>query len=203
MSIAFTRPTSSPEGMFPPLPEPLPEFPETTDAPPLGPVTLPQPIRIRSVRCGCWLLNYKPIGTSPVSFDGTLRVECHSAGRTASGDLYQRPIILLPNPPGPPRPVLLPGPNPADGIPILSRSRYRYYLRVTQILERFTLGISFQLDFEMWRFTAPNSWTNEGAFTAQMVWIGAPSGYPSASDYLEGDVKKPGGAVVGRLKMGW
>jgi hypothetical protein len=99
-----------------------------------------------------------------------LRVECHSNGRTASGDLYQRRIIFLPPsppfPPGPPSPVVLPGPNPADGIPILARNRYRYYLRVTQILEHFTVGNSFTLGFEMYRFAAPNTWTNEGAFTA-------------------------------------
>jgi len=132
-----------------------------------------------------------------------LRVEAHSAGRTASGDLYQRRVILLPFPPGPPHPILLPPPNPANGIPILSRSQYRFYLRVTQILENVTIGNSFQLGFEMWRFTAPNSWTLEGAFSAQMTWITAPSGYPSASDYLEGDVKNASGAVVGRLKIGW
>jgi hypothetical protein len=99
--------------------------------------------------------------------------------------------------------VLLPGPNPAKGIPILQRSRYRYYLRITQILEKFTTGTSFALGFEMWRYSAPNTWTREGAFTAQMAWIGAPPGYPSSSDYLEGDVKNAAGTVVGRLKMGW
>src|SRR5262249_19673027 len=67
----------------------------------------------------------------------------------------------------------------------------------------FHLGNSFQLGFEMWRFTAPNNWALEGAFTAQMTWIAAPAGFPSTSDYLEGDLKNVSGAVVGRLKMGW
>jgi len=74
---------------------------------------------------------------------------------------------------------------------------------VTQILEHFTVGNSFTLGFEMYRFAAPNTWTNEGAFTALMVWIPAPAGYPSSGDYLAGNVKNSAGAVVGRLTMGW
>lgn len=216
--------TPNPEGPLPPLPDPLPPFPE----PPLpGPFAFPQPfpqpfpwpqpwppIQIRSLRCGCYLINYKPNGSSFVTYDGTLRVECHSNGRTASGDLYQRPVIWLPWRPGfppiPPRPILLPGPSPTGGIPILARSRYRYYLRVTQILEWFTLGKSFTIGFEMWRFTktsggwsAGGTWTNEGAFTASISWQTAPAGYPSNGDYLEGDAKNSAGTVVGKLTMGW
>ena len=201
------------EGPLPPLPDPLPPLPD----PPLpqalpqpGPQPLPVPVpptHFRSLRCGCYLINYSPNGSPLARYDGTLRVECHSNGRTASGDLYQRRIIFLPPsppfPPGPPSPVVLPGPNPADGIPILARNRYRYYLRVTQILEHFTVGNSFTLGFEMYRFAAPNTWTNEGAFTAQMIWIPAPAGYPSSGDFLAGSVKNSAGAVVGRLTMGW
>jgi hypothetical protein len=201
------------QGALPPLPDPVPPFPEPSLPQPLpqpGPQPLPfpvPPIHLRSVRCGCYLINYSPNGSPLVRYDGTLRVECHSNGRTASGDLYQRRIIFLPPipqlPPGPPRPVVLPGPNPAAGIPILARNSYRYYLRVTQILEHFTVGNSFTLGFEMYRFAAPNTWTNEGAFTALMVWIPAPAGYPSSGDYLAGNVKNSAGAVVGRLTMGW
>jgi len=106
------------------------------------PLPVPFPlIHVHSVRAGCWLLNYTPTGAGLVAFDGTMRVEAHHAGRTASGDLCQRPIIFVPpHPPFPSVPVLLPGPRPANGIPILSRGRYRYYLRITQILEILTLG---------------------------------------------------------------
>lgn len=142
-----------------------------------------------------------------MTYDGTMRIECHSNGRTASGDLYQRRVIKLPIPP---KVILPPGPKPAAGIPILARTRYRYYLRVTQILEWFTIGQSFTLGFEVWRFTKSSggwstggTWTNEGAFTALMTWQAAPSGYPSSSDYPAGDVKNSNGAVVGRLTMGW
>lgn len=226
---------------LPPLPEALPAAPEeaagvaassddpTTTAISRGLALEPlpaglrfPPFRLRSLRCGCYLVNYKPTTGFLTTYDGTIRVECHSAGRTASGDLYQRPLIFIgptlaettiqPLQPAPalqPRPalqpfaVLGPAPNPANGIPIFARNRYRYYLRITQLLEFFTLGTGFTLGFEMWRFTAPNTWTNEGAFTAQMTWKTAPAGYPSPGDYLEGDVKNSSGTVVGRLTMGW
>ncbi len=204
---------------LPPLPEAVPAAPEeagggaatSSDDPTTSVVTrelalarLPAALRfpsfhIRSLRCGCYLVNYKPMSSPPsVTYDGTIRVECHSAGRTASGDLYQRPLIsIFPIPiPGPP-------PNPAAGIPIFRRNRYRYYLRITQLLEFFTVGTGFTLGFEMWRFIAPNTWTNEGAFTALMTWKTAPAGYPSPGDYLEGDVKNSSGAIVGHLTMGW
>lgn len=215
--------TPNPEGPFPPLPDPLPPIPEPPVPQPIPlPQPFPQPIpwpqwppfHIRSVRCGCYLINYNPTGSSLVTYDGTLRVECHNNGRTASGDLYQRPIIWLRPPPSippiPSMPILLPGPNPVAGIPILSRSKYRYYLRVTQILESFTFGNSFTLGFEMHRFTkASGAWSTGGTwnppetFTALMSWQAAPAGYPSSGDYLAGDVKNSSGTVVGRLTMGW
>ena len=206
---------------LPPLPDLLPpaeDAPGTT--PPISPVPIPPPLLLRSVRCGCWLVSYRPRGAPLIVYDGTMRVECHSAGRTASGDLYQRPVVLLPIPVPPipipppippvppvphpaPRPVLLSGPNPANGIPILARGRYRYYVRVTSLPENFYVGSSFGLGFELYRYTAPNSWALESTLTAQMVRMPAPAGFPSASDYAEGDVKDGTGTIVGRLTMGW
>lgn len=208
----------------PPLPDPLPvgeahkaSDPRDTLFPP--PVTFPPqfpfPFRIRVVRQGAWLVNYVPSNTTNVAYDGTIRVESHGTGatRTASGDLYQRPVFIIPTlpfpfPGSPPRSIMLNAPDPSKGIPIQSRGRYRYYLRVTEILESFTLGNSFVLGLQMWKYTAAAdntaTWTNDGDYTATMKWMTPPtnSGYPSASDYLEGDLLKAG-AVVGRLKMGW
>lgn len=215
MSGATSSPTNNPQGSFPPLPDPIaPPLPDLanplpTPQPVPTPITFPPNIHFRSVRCGCYLINYTPSAVSllPISYDGTLRVECHSAGRTASGDLYQRGTIILDPIPGSHKPgkiILGPGPSPANGIPILSRSRYRYYLRVTQVLEGLTLGTSFTLGFEMHRFnSATSTWTNEGAFTAQMTWSAAPAGYPSSNDYLTGTVKNAANAAVGTLTMGW
>jgi hypothetical protein len=208
---------------LPPLPEFLPTLPDQPLPPTIPsseslllPTPIPQPWpwpTIRWLRQGCYLLNYKP-KASPfyVTYDGTLRVEAHQNGRTASGDLYQRPFSWICRPGWPPIcfPVLLPGPDPANGIPVLPRDRYRYYLRVTQILEWFTVGNSFTLGFEMYRFdkasgpwSAGGTWTNEGTFTAQMTWTPAPVSYPLSGAYLEGDVKDSAGAVVGKLTMGW
>ena len=75
---------------------------------------------------------------------------------------------------------------------------------MTQILEYFTLGKSFTLGFEMYRFNSTTrTWTNEGAFTALMTWTPAPAGYPSSNDYLTGEVKNGSSTVVGKLTMGW
>lgn len=209
-------------GELPPLPDATPALPDTNlAAQPVQPGGTPgalqpaltgtvlgfPPFQLRSLRCGCYLVNYTPAGSVLLTYDGTMRVECHSNGRTVSGDLYQRRLVVLPVtlgfPISFPRILLGPGPNPAAGIPILARSQYRYYLRVTQVLEYFTLSNKFTLGFQMYRFTTPNSWTNEGTFTAEMAWTTAPAGYPSPGDFLAGDVKNAAGAVVGRLTMGW
>lgn len=170
---------------------------------PVNPATVLNPGLIpplRSIRCGCWLLNYTPVGSGLVTFDGTLRVECHDAGRTASGDLYQRRLRLLP---WPPQLVLGPPPNPAAGIPIFARAQYRDYIRVTQLLEGVTFGNGFLLRFELCRFTPPGTWAAAVPYSAQMTWIPAPAGFPAGNHYLEGDVRNAANAVVGRLKMGW
>lgn len=65
------------------------------------------------------------------------------------------------------------------------------------------MGNTFSLGFQLYRFTAPNTWALESTLTAQMVRMTAPTGYPSSADYAEGDVKNAGGAVIGRLTMGW
>jgi hypothetical protein len=199
----------------PPLPDQLPiagvsRASDTNDGPLVSPFDFPFQFRI--VRQGAWLVKYVPLNTVNVAFDGTIRVESIGITRTASGDLYQRPVIIIPNIPFPfPRPpltIMLNGPDPSRGIPIQARGKYRYYLRVTQILEFLTFGNSFELGLQMWKYTAgPNNtaiWSNEGDFTATMNWKTPPpnSGYPSARDYLEGDLKKAG-VVVGPLTMGW
>jgi len=207
---------------IPPLPDYLPpagqsadDAPITISPRPIGPIT---PVQLRTIRCGCWLVSYRPVGIGLVAYDGTMRVECHSEGRTASGDLYQRPTLVIQQPvpiplpgPGPvPVPFTRPPlaflgnpPNPAAGIPILPRSKYRYYMRVTSLPENWYIGNSFSLGFQLYRFTAPNTWVLESTLTATMTRMTAPAGFPSASDYAEGDVKNPAGTVVARFTMGW
>lgn len=176
--------------------------PVDEDSPSPPDVPLPIPIHIRSVRTGAWILNYKPVNSPFVAYDGTLRVESIANGKRASGDLYQRPTFRLPFPPGGIT-ILGPPPNPANGIPIQPINKYRFYLRVTSILEYFTFGNAFDLGLELYAFTPTNSWsTTPIKCTANMKWGVAPNGYPS--DFLEGDLKENvTKAVLGHLKMGW
>src|SRR5512134_1380938 len=98
---------------MPPLADLLPPEDDLSGATPAMeagglPTALPAPspsfFHIHSVRAGCWLISFRPVGAPLIAFDGTMRVESHSDGRTASGDLYQRPVKFLPIPPFPPRP---------------------------------------------------------------------------------------------------
>ncbi|KAJ9665239.1 hypothetical protein H2201_004713 [Coniosporium apollinis] len=160
----------------------------------------------KSVRAGAWLVNYHSLSSPLVAYDGTIRVEAHpdDKGRTASGDLYQRQVSF-PGAMPPAGAVPRDQPDPVNGIRILSRSNYRYYLRITRILEGSTSEDSFGLGLQMWLFNATdNSWINQGDYSATMIWTPAPQNYLSSSDYLEGDVQADGtGVVVGRLNMGW
>lgn len=188
----------------------------STDAPPF-----PFPGHFKSLRGGCYRIHYTPAPTTAFFwYEGTLRVEKPSFSSTiASGDLYRRqilfpPIVIDPGPPlivdprppvsGPVVPLVAPAGDAPSGIPIYPRSSYTYYLRVTKILQGITQGSSFDLELERHRFNHANrTWTNEGKFTARMVWSPAPAGYPSPADFLTGDVKNAAGTIVAKLSMGW
>src|SRR5262249_41981852 len=138
---------------------------------------------MHSLRPGCYLLRYTPLQSSPLlnslHYDGTMRVERQGSNTIASGDLYLHRISFPP--PGSvfpfPRPV---EPNPADGIPIFARSRYSYYVRVSQILEGTKKAQNFTLGLELHRFTAStNTFALEANYTALMSWTTAPPGHPS------------------------
>jgi len=213
---------------FPPLPPVLPSagasnFDDEPLVPPTGPggpivpggpiirpPIFPPPLG-RSLRGGAYLTTFRPTNGLLTVYDGTIRVEVHPAsaggGRTASGDLYQRPIRI--GPPPFPRPLLGTGPSPQNGIPVQPINRYRYYLSITKILESFTFANRFDLEFDRWAYTAPTTpgaigtWVNEGSFKANMSWTTPPPGYPSPRDYLTGDVTNASGTVIGNLTMGW
>lgn len=148
-------------------------------------------------QCGCHLFNFRPTG-SRENYDGTLRVECHIGGYTISGDLYQRPLSFS-------KPsYTTQAPNPSHGIPIFAIQDYRYYLRAIQLSELPGQFKGFMLTFELYNYEKQaQSWQNEGIFTAQMNCIDAPIGYPSPTDYFEGEVRNTHGKVIGRLEMGW
>ena len=201
---------------FPPLPDSIVTMPQRSED--TGSADLPNPfLHVFSLNAGCYLTRFDPVG-SLYHYDGTIRVERKGANTTASGDLYyHKPFPVWPQPfpiPQPVPPIFSPQqdalalfgePNPASGIPKFTRSRYRYYLRITQILEGISLSNTFTMGFEMWKFngaTATPMWTNEGAFTAKMTFGSAPASYPSGSDYLTGKVQNSAGTIVGSLTMG-
>lgn len=209
----------SPTRLFePPLPRPIPDpipgpFPESPGplTPPIAlvptnpPIEWPiRPIRIRSLLSGCWLIRYTPHWTFArtdlfTHYDGTMRVERDGFNTIASGDLYIHNPRLFPIPF--PRQQ---EPDPGGGIPTFPIRNYRYYLRVTQILEWITFSDTFTLEFEMHRLNqATSTWTNSGTYTANMTWKSAPVGFPRSSAYLEGDVQDHYGQRVGCLTMGW
>jgi hypothetical protein len=160
------------------------------------------PLRRHRLRAGCYLLRYTPRHHAtialPPHYDGTLRVERDAANTIASGDLYLHRTRLS-HPLLPPR-----EPNPGAGIPVFPIKAYRYYVRVTKILEGAALATQFTLGFELHRFDhASRTWSLDGAFSALMRWVPAPPGYPSQSNFLRGTVRNAAGADVGVLTMGW
>lgn len=198
-----------PEALLPPLPDAILEsetLEEELDAGVPAPTPAPRHIpRRRRLRAGCYLIRYTPLQRQALTrthYDGTMRIQRDGANVIASGDLYlHRPTVLTRRAFPPPRSN---EPNPAAGIPVFPRSRYRYYVRVTKILEGWTTASSFALGFELHRFDAASkSFSNQGSFTAAMSWTAAPSGFPSSASYLTGQVTSATGTVVGQLTMGW
>jgi hypothetical protein len=158
--------------------------------------------RKRRLRAGCYLLRYTPTAHATIAvprhYDGTLRVERDDVNTIASGDLYlHRPAST--------HPLLAPKePNPSAGIPVFPIKAYRYYVRVTKILEGAAEATRFTLGFELHRFDrTTRRYSLEGKYTAKMGWTAAPTGYPSPKDFLQGQVRDQAGAVVGSLTLGW
>lgn len=161
------------------------------------------PFRVHALRQGAYFLQWQPKTSPFIRYNGTMRIERHPAGATASGDLYTHQAFrivtfptfkFIPNP----------DPSPSAGIPTYSRGNYRFYLEVTQVLEFLTLSKSFTLGFNLYELEAStNAWTNLGAHTAKMVFKPTPAAYPSGATYLEGTLTAPGGVDAGTLRMGW
>ncbi|MDQ3279740.1 MAG: hypothetical protein M3Q06_15545 [Bacteroidota bacterium] len=221
--INFSHHSTASPDVFPPLPDLIGQGTEDGYEPkPYNNVGQPkvQPYlpQFYSLDEGCYLVKFSPTGASH-HYDGTIRIQKEGSNTIASGDLYyHKPITAWPINPNLPIVVkdgqdprqdtylLFGEPNPANGIPVFARSSYRYYLRITQILEFISFSKTFTMAFERWKFNGANAspmWTNEGVFKAEMTFATAPAGYPGGADYLTGAVKNSAGSVVGNLTMGW
>lgn len=165
---------------------------------------IPFPITLKSLRNGCYLAFYHPASLLPVTFlrgyyQGTIRIEKTASYTKASGDLYYtRPPVVFAGIAG------SSSPNPANGIPVFSRGSYTYYLRITKVLQGFTLTGSFQMEFEMHKYNqSTKTFSLDKNVKAKMVWAAAPAGFPDAGQYLKGEVKDSAGKILGTLYMGW
>ncbi|KAJ6126114.1 hypothetical protein N7471_010607 [Penicillium samsonianum] len=140
--------------------------------------------------------------------DGTLRVEHTPDGIIISGDTYFRPYILAdPNPEGGGhhhvQKIHSPPPKPENGILIQGIKWYNGYRRITKI-DMDSSGENLNLEYERWWFKRDKTWQKLQPFTVAMRRVPAPSGYPSQSNYFEGDVINPSlGLAIGRMAMGW
>ena len=181
--------------------EPIPSRADAADSSSAGPAlspVLPEASAAIPLRGGCWLINVTPIGLGIRTFDGTLRVDRGPQGIAASGDLYERPSIAVGTPE---RAVAGPAPLPSAQVPAFPIQAYVQYLRVTAIEALPEAGIG--LGFEAWEYDKQGGWSSRGSLTARMVRLAAPPEYPSATDYLEGDVARANGEIAARMRMGW
>ena len=197
---------------------PLPDFLLSQDdgaTPPLLPTPLPLPLpieplrvtpllKLHTVRCGCWLISYVPKAVSSlVAYDGTLRVECHSAGRTASGDLYQRDLQALSHPAGASRrildrPAAFAPPIP-PGHPDPAARRYRYYMRSPRCPSS-SMSAPASRSASNSALHRAEQLGEESTLTAQMKRTTAPGVIPRHPT-MRRRRHGAGNAIVGRLTM--
>ena len=162
--------------------------------------------KFKSLREGCYYIRFTQFSQSENSeflhYNGTMRVQGESSSTIASGDLYFHQTSIGQNSSSPP----VTEPNPASGIPIFPINKYRYYIRVTKILEESAPTTGFTFEFELHRYTPRPRlprWNKEGTYRSTMTWVPAPTGYPSDSDFLTGMVKNSNGMIFGSITMGW
>jgi hypothetical protein len=175
---------------------------------------------------GCYLIHYTPemAFSFALAYEGTLRVETTTGRTIASGDLYERSFDAMAGESG----AFAPSPDPKAGIPIFPIDRYRYYLRVTDLV---AADGGFSLTFEALQFRTSavkflngneTKWLVEDVFTARMGPVPAdvpsndpptdppppsdgfppPAAFPSPALVFVGDVANGAGMKVGTLRMG-
>ena len=204
-SVAFHK-SSLDEGLqLPRLPEAIHD-PTSTDTSAVNqPLEGSTSLNFKSLREGCYYIRFTQFSQSENSeflhYNGTMRVQREDSRTIASGDLYFHQTSR-----GQSSLSSVIEPNPASGIPIFPINKYRYYIRVTQILGESAPSTSFTLEFELHRFTPPPGsprWKKEGQYRSTMTWVPSPTGYPSDSDFLNGMVKDSNGTIIGSIAMSW
>jgi hypothetical protein len=207
-SIAFHKISLDKGLQLPGLPEEIHD-PISTDT-----STVSQPLeesatlnsKFKSLREGCYYIQFTqfsgPENSEFIHYNGTMRVQREGSSTIASGDLYFHQTSIGQNSSSSP----VTEPDPASGIPIFPINKYRYYIRVTKILEESAPTTGFTFEFELHRYTPRPRfprWNKEGTYRSTMTWVPAPTGYPSDSDFLTGMVKNSNDMIFGSITMGW
>ncbi|UCH92624.1 MAG: hypothetical protein JSV88_20330 [Candidatus Aminicenantes bacterium] len=214
-SVTGERKTSSLESSLPPLPEPTamsrgfsagsgvhaPQEPLREDSHQTYDTRQDAvfPGSPRALQEGCYYIRMMPTSLhTPARFqyEGTLRIQRTGGSMIASGDLYINDFCKTPTY----CPVLSENDQRKNIIPVFSRKRYAYYLRVTHIHGDPDTGKGIVLELEPFRFQHANhTWIKGEPLTAEVKFSIGPDGI----HYWRGDVQTQSNIVLGHMVVVW
>ena len=176
------------------------------------------------LRVGGWQVEYRPNDNSNNVFDGIIRVDYAKGISFASGDLFQRKLVLAGlegaqskpkvEPPVKPQSVAVPQyifiPKPQNGVPVLPLSQYSHHLPSFQLKSGSTDNRTVEMKFSLRKYSAPpenqggeGTWSKDVPVSTILTQSKAGEDFPSPTDYYQGDVKNATGQVIATIKMGW
>lgn len=148
---------------------------------------------------GCYYIRMMPTSLhTPTRFqyEGTLRIQRTGSAFIGSGDLYINDFCKTPTY----CPVLSENDERKNIIPVFSRKRYAYYLRVTHTHGDPDSGKGIVLELEPFRFQHANhTWSKGEPLTAEIKLSVGPDGI----HYWRGDVQTRSNVVLGHLLVVW
>lgn len=148
---------------------------------------------------GCYYIRMMPTSLhtpSRFQYEGTLRIQQTGSAFIGSGDLYINDFCKTPTY----CPVLSENDERKNIIPVFSRSRYAYYLRVTHSHGDLDSGKGIVLELEPFRFQHANhSWSSGETLTAEIKLSVGPDGI----QYWRGDVQTRSNVVLGHMLVVW
>lgn len=144
---------------------------------------------------GCYYIRMMPTSLhTPTRFqyEGTLRIQRTGGAFIGSGDLYINDFCKTPTY----CPVLSENDERKNIIPVFSRKRYAYYLRVTHTHGDPDSGKGIVLELEPFRFQHANhTWSKGETLTAEVKLSVGPDGI----HYWRGDVQTRSNVVLGHM----
>lgn len=144
---------------------------------------------------GCYYIRMMPTSLhTPTRFqyEGTLRIQRTGSAFIGSGDLYINDFCKTPTY----CPVLSENDQRKNIIPVFSRNRYAYYLRVTHSHGGPDSGKGIVLELEPFRFQHSNyTWSKGETLTAEIKLSVGPDGI----QYWRGDMQTRSNVVLGHM----